>query len=104
MRLPARRPRDAAGGDGAVRLPAPARLGTAYAGAYGREELQRWADACRSWAADEFGVRVYFNNDLGGAAVRDAVTLRNLVGQRVAWSPPRESEPGTDESNGRLAG
>ena len=79
-------------------------LGTAYAGAYGREELQRWADACRSWAADEFDVRVYFNNDLGGAAVRDAVTLRNMVGQRVAWGLPRERETGADESNGRLAG
>jgi uncharacterized protein YecE (DUF72 family) len=78
--------------------------GTADAGPYGREELRRWADACRSWAADEFGVRVYFDNDLGGAALRDAVTLRNLVGQRVAWSPPREREPGADESNGRLAG
>jgi uncharacterized protein YecE (DUF72 family) len=79
-------------------------LGTAYAGAYGREELQRWAAACCSWAADEFDVRVYFNNDLGGSAVRDAVTLRNLVGQRVAWGLPREREPGADESNGRLVG
>ena len=48
-------------------------------------------------------MRVYFNNDLGGSAVRDAVTLRNLLGQRVAWGLPRESTA-DDESNGRLAG
>jgi len=32
------------------------------------------------------------------------VTLRNLVGQQVAWGLPRVHEPGADESNGRLAG
>ncbi len=79
-------------------------LGTAYAGAYGREGLQRWADSCRAWATDEFDVRVYFNNDLGGAAVHDAVALRNLVGQRVAWGPPRTAGLDVDESGGRLAG
>jgi len=79
-------------------------LGAAYAGLYGRDELERWADTCRSWAGDEFDVRVYFNNDLGGAAVRDAVTLRTLVGQRVDWALPRGREPDVDESNGRLAG
>jgi len=79
-------------------------LGTAYAGAYGREGLQRWADSCRAWATDEFDVRVYFNNDLGGAALSDAVALRNLVGQRVAWGPPRAVGLGADESGGRLAG
>ena len=79
-------------------------LGTPYAGAYGREELRRWADACHQWAADEFDVRVYFNNDIGGSAVRDAVTLRNLVGEGVAWGLPRDRKSGTDASNGRLAG
>lgn len=63
-------------------------LGAPFTGAYGRDELRRWADACRSWAADEFDVRVSFTNDLGGAAVHDAVTLRNLVGQRIAWDLP----------------
>ena len=79
-------------------------LGTPYAGAYGREELQRWADACRQWAADEFDVRVYFNNDIGGSALRDAVTLRNLVGERVARGLPRDRRSGADASNGRLVG
>ena len=79
-------------------------LGTAYAGLYGRDELERWAEACRQWTADEFDVRVYFNNDAAGAALRDAVTLRNLVGQRVAWALPRGPEVEVDERNGRLAG
>jgi uncharacterized protein YecE (DUF72 family) len=80
-------------------------LGTAYAGLYGRTELERWAEACREWSRDEFEVRVYFNNDLGGAAIRDAVTLRQLLGQQVAWSLPREQETDAGESNGgRLAG
>ena len=81
-------------------------LGAAYAGLYGREELQRWAELSRSWSDYEAQVRVYFNNDTGGSAVRDAVTLRNLVGHRVAWGLPREreAEPGAGESDGRLAG
>jgi hypothetical protein len=32
------------------------------------------------------------------------VTLRNLVGQGVAWGLPRDREAGADESNGRLVG
>jgi len=49
-------------------------------------------------------VRVYFNNDIGGSAVRDAVTLRNLVGARVAWGLPRDRKSSADASNGRLVG
>jgi uncharacterized protein YecE (DUF72 family) len=79
-------------------------LGAASAAPYGREGLRRWADSCRAWAADEFDVRVYFDNDLGGAAVRDAVTLRNLVGQRVAWGTSRAAGGDAGGSGDRLAG
>ena len=81
-------------------------LGRPYAGAYGRGELQRWADACRSWAADEFDVRVYFNNDLGGAAVHDAVALRNLVGQSRRLRPvarPRARRGAVERAARRVA-
>jgi uncharacterized protein YecE (DUF72 family) len=44
---------------------------------YPREKLRRWARRIASFEARE--VFVYFNNDTGGAAVRDALTLRGLL-------------------------
>jgi len=50
-----------------------------YQGGYSRPRLERWA----SWLAAErrAGAEVfaYFNNDVGGHAPRDAVTLRQLL-------------------------
>ena len=47
---------------------------------YAREKLQRWADRIASFGpGDSF---VYFNNDQGGAAVRDAKVLMELLEQR----------------------
>lgn len=47
---------------------------------YSREKLRRWADRIAGLeAADVF---VYFNNDQGGAAVRDAATLAELLSER----------------------
>lgn len=50
-----------------------------YRGGYSNERLARWAgwlDAQRKTGAD---VYAYFNNDLGGHAPRDAVTLRRFL-------------------------
>jgi uncharacterized protein YecE (DUF72 family) len=49
---------------------------------YRREKLRRFADRIAAWdAAETF---VFFNNDPGGAAVRDAVTLAALLRDRGA--------------------
>ncbi len=47
---------------------------------YPRSKLERWAD--RIAALDAHDTYVYFNNDPGGAALRDAVTLSELLDER----------------------
>jgi uncharacterized protein YecE (DUF72 family) len=49
-----------------------------YAGDYSDDELRRWADRITEWRRDR-DVWMYFNNDLGGHAVRNALTLRELL-------------------------
>ncbi len=51
--------------------------GTATGFGYRRSKLRRWADRLRSLEANE--VFVYFNNDPGAAAPRDALTFRDLL-------------------------
>lgn len=51
-----------------------------YAGSYDADELHRWADHIREWDAQGRDVLVYFNNDLGGHAVRNARDLRAMIG------------------------
>jgi uncharacterized protein YecE (DUF72 family) len=50
-----------------------------YAGSYPEEDLRWWADRIREWVAGGKEVFVYFNNDGGGNAVRNADTLRGLL-------------------------
>lgn len=50
-----------------------------YAGRYGREALLPMADWVCEHAVDR-DVFAYFNNDIGGHAVHDAVTMRALLG------------------------
>ena len=45
--------------------------------------VTRWADRIAAWDAEGRRVLVYFNNDLGGHAVRNARTLRQLLAARV---------------------
>ena len=47
---------------------------------YDRRKLRRWADRISGLDATE--VFVYFNNDTGGAAIRDAPILRELLSER----------------------
>jgi uncharacterized protein YecE (DUF72 family) len=49
-----------------------------YTGDYSDDELRRWADRITEWSRDR-DVWMYFNNDLGGHAVRNALTLRELL-------------------------
>jgi uncharacterized protein YecE (DUF72 family) len=47
---------------------------------YPRSKLRRWADRLTELPVNE--LFIYFNNDPGGAAVRDATTLTELLSQR----------------------
>jgi uncharacterized protein YecE (DUF72 family) len=51
-----------------------------YGGSYSDADLAWWADRLREWDAAGKDVFAYFNNDGGGNAVRNAATLRHLIG------------------------
>lgn len=53
---------------------------TLYAGSYSDQDLHWWADRIREWQAQGRDVWAYFNNDGHGHAVRNARTLRSLLG------------------------
>lgn len=50
-----------------------------YRGSYSTNALQNWADRIGNWRADLSAVYVYFNNDVGGAAIENAKTLKQMV-------------------------
>jgi uncharacterized protein YecE (DUF72 family) len=62
--------------------------------AYPRSKLRRWADRIVGLPADD--VYVFFNNDPGGAAIRDAGTMFELLEKRGA----RLARPGLASSTG----
>jgi len=66
-----------------VRLHGPPR-GPLYAEGYSDAELRHLADLFARWHAAGQDVYVYFNNDIGGHAVRNARTLTALLGPDVA--------------------
>lgn len=43
-----------------------------YAGSYSDDDLRCWAERITTWDGDGKDVWMYFNNDLGGHAVRNA--------------------------------
>jgi uncharacterized protein YecE (DUF72 family) len=51
-----------------------------YAGSYADADMMWWAHRVREWSATGRDVFVYFNNDGGGNAVRNAATLRGMLG------------------------
>jgi uncharacterized protein YecE (DUF72 family) len=53
--------------------------GERYGGNYTDEMLEEWAEKLRSLADGRVDVYVYFNNDLGGHAPRNALRLRELL-------------------------
>ncbi len=62
-----------------VRLhgPDPGRL---HGGSYPDADLHWWADRIREWSDQGRDVYAYFNNDGHGHAIRNAETLRGLLG------------------------
>jgi uncharacterized protein YecE (DUF72 family) len=56
--------------------------GERYGGRYSSGVLARWADRLTEWASDGRPGWVYFNNDTGGHAPRDAQRLRRAVSAR----------------------
>lgn len=50
-----------------------------YSGSYPRESLREWASRIRNWRKDLSSVYAYFNNDVGGHANRNALTLIELI-------------------------
>lgn len=51
-----------------------------YAGSYSEADLAWWAERMDEWRRDGRQVLVYFNNDGDANAVRNATTLRHLLG------------------------
>ncbi len=54
--------------------------GGRYGGRYATDVLRAWAERLRAWAAAGVPSWVYFNNDIGGHAPRDAQRLREMIG------------------------
>jgi uncharacterized protein YecE (DUF72 family) len=52
-----------------------------YGGSYSDADLGWWAERIREWRDSGTEVFVYFNNDGGGNAVRNAFTLRGMLGR-----------------------
>lgn len=63
-----------------ARFHGPDALDRPYQGAYGGRRLWRVAERLASWRDDGVDVFAYFNNDVGGHAVRDARWLRDRLG------------------------
>lgn len=63
-----------------VRMHGPGEI--AYAGSYAEAALQKWARQIESWRKELNDVYVYFNNDIGGCAVKDAARLKRLVSRQ----------------------
>lgn len=59
-----------------VRLHGPA---GPYEGKYGTQELSGWAGAISTWSDQGRDVYCYFNNDMAGYAVQNALELQSMV-------------------------
>lgn len=50
-----------------------------YAGSYPARSLEKWAEQVKDWQRELAEVYIYFNNDIGGHAVRNAKQLREMI-------------------------
>lgn len=60
-----------------------------YASSYRRDALTAWARSIVEWSAGGREVHCYLDNDAEGAAVKNAITLREEVDALIAASLPR---------------
>jgi uncharacterized protein YecE (DUF72 family) len=58
--------------------------GQRYGGSYSSQLLTAWASRLAEWSAAGLPCYAYFNNDMGGHALRDADHLRSLVVRAAA--------------------
>lgn len=58
--------------------------GQRYGGSYPDSVLRGWASQIHDWSAQGQRIFAYFNNDIGGHAIRNARTLREMLEQRQA--------------------
>jgi uncharacterized protein YecE (DUF72 family) len=66
-----------------------------YAGSYTSDDLRWWGERIREWDQQGRDVLAYFNNDGDGNAVRNARTIRALLGQTGARSRTFDSTKST---------
>jgi uncharacterized protein YecE (DUF72 family) len=64
-----------------VRLHGPTQF--KYQGSYSDAQLAAWAERIREWSRTLDAIYVYFDNDDSAHAVRNALTLKRLVAQKV---------------------
>jgi uncharacterized protein YecE (DUF72 family) len=64
-----------------VRLHGPTRF--KYQGSYSDQQMEDWAARIRTWSRKMKAIYVYFDNDQAAYAVKNALTLREMVGQRA---------------------
>jgi len=55
--------------------------GARYGGNYPDSHLRQWAEMIQSWQPQLKKVFIYFNNDIGGHAIRNARSLRQMLSQ-----------------------
>lgn len=51
--------------------------GSLYSSDYSEQDLGGWARKIKKWQKQNLDIFVYFNNDVGGYAVKNAQTLKN---------------------------
>ncbi len=64
-----------------------------YSGSYSQEQLEDWAEWMDAQLANGREVYAYFNNDVGGHAPRNALTLRELMGSDPGSATVCRSDP-----------
>jgi uncharacterized protein YecE (DUF72 family) len=53
--------------------------GQCYGGNYPDAHLRNWAKRLEAWRPQLRSAYIYFNNDIGGHAIRNARTLRKML-------------------------
>jgi uncharacterized protein YecE (DUF72 family) len=57
--------------------------GAKYSGGYSDEMLEQWATKIVNWHKSRIKVFVYFNNDIGGFAPKNALTLKAMINNKI---------------------